>query len=69
MSTNNIRTGVIGYGLSGRVFHAPFIDVVEGYELSKISFLSEKKKNDLVNIILLYNYIKVKSIKDEKRII
>ena len=36
MSTN-IRTGIIGYGLSGRVFHAPFIDVVEGYDLSKIS--------------------------------
>ncbi len=34
---SNIRTGIIGYGLSGRVFHAPFIDVVEGYELSKIS--------------------------------
>ncbi|HOM64040.1 MAG TPA: oxidoreductase [Dysgonamonadaceae bacterium] len=32
-----IRTGIIGYGLSGRVFHAPFIDVVEGYELTKIS--------------------------------
>lgn len=32
-----IRTGVIGYGLSGRVFHAPFIDVVDGYELTKIS--------------------------------
>ena len=32
-----IRTGIIGYGLSGRVFHAPFIDVVEGFELSKIS--------------------------------
>lgn len=37
MSTTNIRTGIIGYGLSGRVFHAPFIDVVEGYELTKIS--------------------------------
>ena len=37
MSTTNIRTGVIGYGLSGRVFHAPFIEVVEGYTLSKIS--------------------------------
>jgi scyllo-inositol 2-dehydrogenase (NADP+) len=37
MSTTNIRTGIIGYGLSGRVFHAPFIDVVEGFELSKIS--------------------------------
>jgi predicted dehydrogenase len=36
MSTN-IRTGIIGYGLSGRVFHAPFIDVVEGFELTKIS--------------------------------
>ena len=36
MSTN-IHTGIIGYGLSGRVFHAPFIDVVEGYELTKIS--------------------------------
>ena len=32
-----IRTGIIGYGLSGRVFHAPFIDVVKGYELTKIS--------------------------------
>ncbi len=37
MSTSNIRTGIIGFGLSGRVFHAPFIDVVEGFELSKIS--------------------------------
>ena len=36
MSTN-IRTAIIGYGLSGRVFHAPFIDVVEGYDLTKIS--------------------------------
>ena len=33
----NIRTGIIGYGLSGRVFHAPFIDVVDGFELTKIS--------------------------------
>ena len=34
---NIIRTGIIGYGLSGRVFHAPFIDVVDGFELAKIS--------------------------------
>ena len=32
-----IRTGIIGFGLSGRVFHAPLIDVVEGFVLSKIS--------------------------------
>ncbi len=33
----NIRAGIIGFGLSGRVFHAPFVDVVDGFELSKIS--------------------------------
>jgi Predicted dehydrogenases and related proteins len=43
MSTN-IRTGIIGYGLSGRVFHAPFIDVVEGYELTKISTSNPESK-------------------------
>ena len=40
---NKIRTGIIGYGLSGRVFHAPFVDVVEGLELSKISTSDPKK--------------------------
>ena len=34
---NKIRTGIIGFGLSGRVFHAPFVDIVDGFELSKIS--------------------------------
>lgn len=32
-----IRTGIIGFRLSGSVFHAPFIDIIEGFELSKIS--------------------------------
>ncbi len=31
-----IRTGVVGYGLAGRVFHAPFVNAVEGLELSAI---------------------------------
>lgn len=43
MSTN-IRTGIIGYGLSGRVFHAPFIDIVEGYSLTKISTSKPESK-------------------------
>lgn len=34
---NIIRTGIIGYGLSGRVFHAPFVDLIEGFELTAIS--------------------------------
>ena len=39
---NIIRTGIIGFGLSGRVFHAPFVDVVDGFELSKISTANPK---------------------------
>ena len=34
---NRIRTGIIGFGLSGRVFHSPFVDIVDGFELAKIS--------------------------------
>lgn len=31
-----IRAGVIGYGLAGRVFHAPMIDAVDGLELAAV---------------------------------
>lgn len=31
-----IRTGIIGYGLSGRVFHAPFIQSLPEFELSAV---------------------------------
>lgn len=31
-----IRTGIIGYGLSGRVFHAPFIHGLPDFELSAV---------------------------------
>lgn len=43
MSTN-IRTAIIGYGLSGRVFHAPFIHEVGGYDLSMISTSKPESK-------------------------
>jgi scyllo-inositol 2-dehydrogenase (NADP+) len=31
-----IRTGVVGYGLAGRVFHAPFVSAVPSLELAAI---------------------------------
>ena len=31
-----IRAGVIGFGLGGRIFHAPFLQAVEGLELAAI---------------------------------
>lgn len=32
-----IRTGLIGYGLSGRVFHAPFIHLLDDFELTRVN--------------------------------
>ncbi len=37
MENKPIKTGLIGYGLSGRVFHAPFIHLAEGFDLSTIA--------------------------------
>ncbi len=31
-----IKTGIVGYGLSGKVFHAPFINEHPGFQLSKV---------------------------------
>ena len=36
MSSTTIPTAVIGFGLAGRVFHAPFISAVSGLELTAI---------------------------------
>lgn len=32
-----IKTGLCAYGMSGRVFHAPFLDCMEGFELSAVT--------------------------------
>ncbi|MGI9544751.1 MAG: Gfo/Idh/MocA family oxidoreductase, partial [Cyclobacteriaceae bacterium] len=32
----DIQVGLIGYGMGGQVFHAPFIDVVSGMQLAMI---------------------------------
>ena len=31
-----IRTGICSYGMSGKLFHAPFIDAHPGFELAAI---------------------------------
>lgn len=37
-----IKVGLIGYGTSGRVFHAPIIDSVSGFELYKVCVNNEE---------------------------
>jgi len=38
-----IKTGIASYGMSGKLFHAPFVDVHPGFELAGIV---ERHKND-----------------------
>lgn len=40
---NKIKTGIASYGLSGKVFHAPFIETNEAFELCAIC---ERSKNE-----------------------
>jgi scyllo-inositol 2-dehydrogenase (NADP+) len=41
-----LRAGLIGYGYSGEIFHAPFIKALEGYELSKVVSSNPTKVNN-----------------------
>ncbi len=41
--TGGIKTGICSYGMSGKLFHAPFIDAHPGYELAAIV---ERHNND-----------------------
>jgi predicted dehydrogenase len=53
MSKKTIQTGIIGFGLSGRVFHAPFLHTHHGFEIRKIV---ERHKDDSKSI---YPYVQV----------
>ncbi|HTE00928.1 MAG TPA: Gfo/Idh/MocA family oxidoreductase [Mucilaginibacter sp.] len=41
--SNLIKTGLMAYGMSGRVFHAPFISVHPGFELKAVVERHDKK--------------------------
>ncbi|WLD58601.1 Gfo/Idh/MocA family oxidoreductase [Salinispirillum sp. LH 10-3-1] len=48
MSASPIRVGLIGFGLSGRIFHAPFIQALADFELSAV----QSRQVDLVHSIV-----------------
>lgn len=43
MGNHPIKTGILSYGMSGRVFHAPFLEVSELFELAAV--VERSKKN------------------------
>lgn len=54
-----IRTGLIGYGLGGRCFHAPFIGTLPQYELAAVV---ERKTNESIE---RYPWVKIVRSVDE----
>ncbi|MCD4852737.1 Gfo/Idh/MocA family oxidoreductase [Arthrobacter sp. AK01] len=42
-----MRIGIVGYGVGGRYFHAPFIDAAEGLELAGVVARSEARRAEV----------------------
>lgn len=51
MNTKPIRTGLLSFGMSGKVFHAPFLDLHPGFELTAVVERSVKKASSLYPLI------------------
>ncbi|MES2170951.1 MAG: Gfo/Idh/MocA family oxidoreductase [Actinomycetota bacterium] len=45
-STHRIRTGIIGYGLSGRIFHSPFVAANDRFSLEVIATSDPARQSD-----------------------
>jgi len=54
-----IKTGILSFGMSGKLFHSPFLETHEDFELTAVVERSVKKAN------LLYPYIKSYDTIDE----
>jgi len=55
--TKQITTGILSYGMSGRVFHAPFIHTHPEFQLYAVVERSEKKAAERYPDIISYNSI------------
>ena len=45
--TAAMRIGVVGYGMGGRVFHAPFVQAAEGLELAGVVTRSPQRRAEV----------------------
>ncbi|ANW95592.1 oxidoreductase [Wenyingzhuangia fucanilytica] len=52
-----IKTGLLSFGLSGKVFHAPFVNEHKGFELTAVVERSKKVIKDLYPTVISYNNI------------
>ena len=54
---NEIKTGICSYGMSGKLFHAPFIQQHEGFELYAACERSTKEINERYPSVISYSTI------------
>ena len=52
-----ITTGILSYGMSGRIFHAPFLTTNPGFNLKGIVERSQKKARERYPDIISYDSI------------
>lgn len=45
MKLERIRTGLLGYGLSGSVFHAPLLSVLDEFDIKKVMTSRKEQVN------------------------
>lgn len=57
MASPVIVTGVLSFGMSGRVFHAPFVEAHEGFRLKAVVERSNKTARDIYPEIVSYDSI------------
>jgi predicted dehydrogenase len=55
--SNKIKTGLLSYGMSGKLFHAPFLKAHEGFELSAVVERSAKQANQKYPTLISYNSV------------
>lgn len=55
LSIAKVRVGIIGYGLSGKIFHAPLLKANEGYEIVKVLTTREEVETDLPGVAIAYS--------------
>jgi predicted dehydrogenase len=50
-----IKTGLLGFGMSGRIFHAPFLHAHPGFSFSAVTERSQKKVQKIYPQVKSYN--------------
>ncbi|MEP2024855.1 MAG: Gfo/Idh/MocA family oxidoreductase [Reichenbachiella sp.] len=54
---NTIKSGILSFGMSGQIFHAPFLDTHQGFELCAVVERSKKKAKSIYPQIKSYDSV------------